>query len=280
VTATTIGADGIGVAPASTGLFLPGPFLVGLGGVVKPFATADGGALVATVVPGTEATFASLQTRRHDAAPPQLTAQIPTAAETGRAAAFSASASDLLGDTTVWWDFGDGNGARGGPVSHVYTAPGTYTVTVTAEDESDNVATVARQVTVPAPPGPQQPPTKGVPTPGPDTRRAAAELKLTRAVRSGARVTIAGTIARGATGTVRLVYAQKSGRRTLTASTSARVANGRFAATIRLGRALAKRFKLKPVVTAVYAGDAKTAAARTARTVTVRAARRGAKKKR
>jgi alpha-galactosidase len=30
------------------------------------------------------------------------------------------------------WDFGDGVGADGGDVSHAYTQPGRYTVTVTA----------------------------------------------------------------------------------------------------------------------------------------------------
>lgn len=293
-----IGADGAGSGtPGSSGMSLPAMLLLSSIDGQTPArliatATADGGALLA--VPQVLNGVPSLQTRRYDAAPPQLSATIPANAEAGVAATFTASASDLLGATRLWWDFGDGNGARGGAVSHVYHLPGTYAVTVTAEDASGNVATLVRQLTVPAaPPAPTpptppvpapQPPAPPTPTPTPQTpapgtgARAAAALRLTSAVRTGSTVTVAGTISARATGTVTLTYAQRSGRRTLTARATAKIARGSFKATLRLPGALAGRFKLKPSVTALYAGDATTASARGSRTVTVRAVRGGGRK--
>ncbi len=237
LTATTVGSDGLSGVPTGTGLRLPLMLLIGSPEPVKPFATTDGGALVALSVSLIDGAFASLTTRRYDAAPPQLSATIPATAEAGRPADFAASATDLLGGSELWWDFGDGNGARGGAVRHVYSAPGLYTVTVTAEDDARNVTTRTRQLTVPAPA-----PAPGPPVP-PSARRSAANLKLTSALRSGGSVKIAGTIATTATGRVGLTYTQKNGRRTLTARTSATIAKGRFSVTLRLSRALAKTFR-------------------------------------
>jgi PKD repeat protein len=55
-------------------------------------------------------------------------------------ASFSGSATltDCLDDPTFEWDFGDGDTASGADVTHAYSAPGTYswTLTVTADGES------------------------------------------------------------------------------------------------------------------------------------------------
>jgi PKD repeat protein len=54
------------------------------------------------------------------------------------------------------WSFGDGASATGTQVSHTYSSPGNYTVTVTASDSLGNqtTATYSIAVTAPAPPPP------------------------------------------------------------------------------------------------------------------------------
>jgi len=46
--------------------------------------------------------------------------------------AMSAAATDRMSGPSFHFDFGDGSGADGGAVSHIYAAAGTYTVTVSA----------------------------------------------------------------------------------------------------------------------------------------------------
>ena len=81
----------------------------------------------------------------------------PYSGSEGSTMAFSASVSDPgLADThTFSWDFGDGSGASGQMVTHVYADNGDYTVTLTVTDDDggtdlsitsaavDNVAPIA-----------------------------------------------------------------------------------------------------------------------------------------
>ncbi len=65
---------------------------------------------------------------------------------------FADRSSDPDGDLTAWqWTFGDGDGTPVRDPYHAYTAPGTYTVTLTTKDHEDAAATISRQVTVPGP---------------------------------------------------------------------------------------------------------------------------------
>ena len=48
------------------------------------------------------------------------------------------------------WDFGDGTRADGMQAAHVYTAPGSYRVTLTVRDANDNFASDSSQVAVSA----------------------------------------------------------------------------------------------------------------------------------
>lgn len=269
-----IGADGSRGPVLATGLDAPLAYASSVASerLLPLTATRDGGAFAASIDVGFSGT-ALIETAVLDVHPPQVAATLPAGGQTAQRLDFSATASDRSG-VSYWWDFGDGSGARTASAAHAYASPGSYSATLTVTDGGANqtVVTRALQITAPPPPTP-------TPTP-PANRRAAAALKLTSAVRSGRTVTVTGTIVREATGKVTLLYTQKNGRRTLTAKSSAKVAKGRFRAVIRLASSLARSFRVKPTVTAAYAGDSATTAARTVRTVTVRAARRGAKKKR
>ncbi|MDW5594749.1 hypothetical protein VSS74_10400 [Conexibacter stalactiti] len=127
-------------------------------------------------------------------------------------------------------------------------------------------------------PGPSPAPGPG-PGPGqPTARRAPARLKLTKASRAGARVTVAGTLDRRASGRVTVTWAQRVGRRTVRRTATARIARGRFSATLRLPRALA-RARTVGRLTVTYRGDASIARATATRSVRA-AARRAARPRR
>jgi len=86
----------------------------------------------------------------YDAAGPLLNGlSIPTSATVGQALSFSVSPFDVwsaLGATT--WSFGDGATATGTGVSHAYTEPGSYTVTVTGTDALGNATSASGTVAV------------------------------------------------------------------------------------------------------------------------------------
>lgn len=98
----------------------------------------------------------------YDAAPPEIVSvAVPGAPVAGVPAEFTADARDVWTDTDVRWEFGDGDGGSGATVRHVYAAPGTYAVTLTASDAGGRTATRRIDVTVapaPRPPTPQDPP--------------------------------------------------------------------------------------------------------------------------
>ena len=78
----------------------------------------------------------------------------PTSPARNSAVTFNASASTAASGRRIVsysWDFGDPNdrtAAEGVQASHVYTAPGTYTVTLTVTDDRGRVGTSSRTVTV------------------------------------------------------------------------------------------------------------------------------------
>jgi len=79
---------------------------------------------------------------------------VPGAGATGQSLAFSAAAFDTWSPVQIGWSFGDGQSATGAAASHAFSAPGTYNVTVTAQDAAGNTATETRAVQVSSPVSP------------------------------------------------------------------------------------------------------------------------------
>jgi hypothetical protein len=82
--------------------------------------------------------------------PNLLGAGIPASGVAGQPVAMSANFFDLwsgLGEAPSW-SFGDGSGASGAQVSHTYSAPGTYTITVTAHDGLGNQTSSSYPITI------------------------------------------------------------------------------------------------------------------------------------
>ena len=95
----------------------------------------------------------------YDFSGPQLNGlQIPAAGAAGHPVNFSVSPFDVFSLGATTWTFGDGSqAASGNAVSHVYGAPGKYSVVVSVADGSGNVSTQTATITVsdvtpPAPP--------------------------------------------------------------------------------------------------------------------------------
>jgi hypothetical protein len=84
--------------------------------------------------------------------PSLLGASVPASAVVGQPVAMSASPADLwssLGGPPSW-GFGDGSSASGSQVSHVYSTPGAYTVTLGAADSLGNATSGTYTVVVSA----------------------------------------------------------------------------------------------------------------------------------
>jgi PKD repeat protein len=91
---------------------------------------------------------------RPAAAPP--TASFTTSVTEGQAPLAVQFTDTSTGGPTSWtWDLGDGTTATTQHVTHTYTAPGTYTVRLTATNALGDSAPVTATVTVTAPPPPR-----------------------------------------------------------------------------------------------------------------------------
>lgn len=240
---------------AAAGPELPVPYTVPIAAVFTPgvvdvtVSPSGTGLLVGSAFSGGVGTV-TLLTARFDSTPPALDATVPTTAVRGVGAAFAARANDGSGITKLTWQFGDGASADGADVTHAYGAAGPRTVTVTATDAAGESASVTREITVAEPP-PAPTPTPGA---GDNPPLVSAKLRVTKATRKGARVTVSGTIDRRARGQVSVTWSQKSGRKTVKRTVRAKITRGRFTATIKLPRALA-RSRVVGRLSVTYAGD-------------------------
>jgi hypothetical protein len=105
-----------------------------------------------------------LQGSGYDFVGPRLDdVRIPATGSVAKPVSFSVSPFDVFSLGATSWAFGDGSpAAQGNAVSHVYSAPGTFPVTVTSTDGSGNrssrTATIAiSAVVAPTPPPPPPP---------------------------------------------------------------------------------------------------------------------------
>ncbi len=134
---------------------------------------------------------ATLEEAEYAAPGPLLSSlSIPATATTGSPVSFSVSPLALwAAPASPSWSFGDGTGAQGAAVTHLFAAPGTYTVTLTAPDVLGNLSTASATITVAA--APVTPPAPSTPPP-------------TQTVKSAAGVAIAARAGQLRGGTVRL----------------------------------------------------------------------------
>jgi len=118
-----------------------GAFTISLEGEIRLyFKSVD-------VAGNSEAT--KMETIKIDKTPPVLKAGRSRGATAGVLVTFDASTStDNIGIVSYEWDFGDGAKAYGKIVTHIYTNPGIYTVTLIVKDSAGNTATQAISVTV------------------------------------------------------------------------------------------------------------------------------------
>jgi hypothetical protein len=115
-----------------------------------------------------------------DGAAPTLGAvMVPANAVAGTPVAVGAEATDIVGPTTVTWDFGDGTPVTSAG-THTYAAAGTYTVTARATDGAGNAATAQRVIAVSAAPSPDPPRADPPRTVPPTTKPAATPIAVVR----------------------------------------------------------------------------------------------------
>jgi len=87
-----------------------------------------------------------------DASPPTAVIKANTTALTGTSVKFDGSgSSDDVGVVGYTWSFGDGGEGTGESVTHIYSEPGVYDVTLTVSDQYDNLDDATHTVTVEEP---------------------------------------------------------------------------------------------------------------------------------
>jgi hypothetical protein len=89
------------------------------------------------------------QAAGYDADAPLLrNVSIPASGTVGVPVSFSASPFDVWSIASTGFSFGDGAGAAGTSVSHAYSAPGTYPVTVTSKDAAGTASTASGSIAI------------------------------------------------------------------------------------------------------------------------------------
>jgi hypothetical protein len=121
--------------------------------------------------------IATAQVAGYDSVAPAITGvTVPGSGTAGQPVTMSAAAADRMSGVALHFDFGDGAGADGGSVGHIYGAAGAYTVTVTATDAAGNHSSAARTIQIAAAP---PPPAAGpAPSPGPQPNQPTGTLRV------------------------------------------------------------------------------------------------------
>jgi hypothetical protein len=139
-----------------------------------------------------------VQASGYDFAAPRLSdLRIPATGTVGEPVTFGVSSFDDFPFATSW-TFGDGgSGAKGNTVSHVYTAPGAYPVTVSAVDAGGNTSTQIGAIAIAAatkPPPPRRQITLSLRIESESLRRLmrTGTLRVTTSVNEAASVALSG----------------------------------------------------------------------------------------
>jgi PKD repeat protein len=147
-----------------------------------------------------------------DAAPTPAFTASSNPVTAGSAVGFNAGGStDSVGAIVSYtWNFGDDNTASGAAPSHVYTSPGTYTVSLTVTNDAgqsatktgtiavDSASSPAPPVTTPAPPAPAPPsPAPAPPSPAPTPAPVPTPTPLTASLGGAKKQKLAPVLAHG-----------------------------------------------------------------------------------
>jgi PKD repeat protein len=73
----------------------------------------------------------------------------PSSPAPGTSVSFTATATGGISPYSFSWSFGDGGSATGNPTSHIFSASGSYTVTLTTSDSAGHTAVFSNNVIVP-----------------------------------------------------------------------------------------------------------------------------------
>jgi hypothetical protein len=174
-----------------------------------------------------------IQTSTYDVARPAFTdVTVPASATTGQPVAMSSATSDSWGALAAGqpsWSFGDGTAGTGLSVTHAFSAPGTYTVTVGASDTAGNAATaVTRQIVIANAPVP--------PLPATTVAKPKAKITWRSGKLASSTLTVTGTVGAPASLTISLVL--RKTKKTALKSTFAAKA-GAWSRTLKLPATLA-----------------------------------------
>jgi hypothetical protein len=129
-----------------------------------PQVAADGAGNAVAIWTDFKQSTESVLAAGFDGAGPQLRSlSVPTAGIAGQPMSFSVSPVDVWSPVaSTTWSFGDGTVGTGSSVSHTYSRPGSYTVSVTSTDSLGNASTSSAAAVVSAtPPPPSRAPTLG-----------------------------------------------------------------------------------------------------------------------
>lgn len=91
----------------------------------------------------------AVRSRVFDPVAPELRdVTVPATGVVGEAVEMSVDPFDLWSPVTTSWDFGDGRSGQGAAVSHCYSSPGDYTVTLSGTDGTANVSTTSQAISI------------------------------------------------------------------------------------------------------------------------------------
>jgi hypothetical protein len=137
------------LAPAGGGFAAPVQLSAAGQSATSPAAAMDGPGDATVTWLRSDGANQIVQAAGYDAAPPVFAGvSIPATGTVGVPVAFSASPFDVWPIVSTSFGFGDGGAAGGASVSHAYSAPGTYLVTVTASDAAGTAVAASGAIVI------------------------------------------------------------------------------------------------------------------------------------